>query len=74
MKKISIVYCRPGGYERRAAEAAAALRKELGVGATLVAGKGGIFEVQVGAEVVSKRIKGYFPDSADIVKAVSAAL
>jgi selenoprotein W-related protein len=37
-----------------------------------VAGKGGIFEVQVGDKVVAKRVKGHFPDAAEIVKAVAA--
>jgi selenoprotein W-related protein len=72
LKDVSIVYCRPCGYEKRAAEAATALRKELGLAATLVAGKGGIFEVQVGDKVVAKRVKGHFPDAAEIVKAVAA--
>jgi selenoprotein W-related protein len=39
-----------------------------------VPGKGGIFEVRVGDEVVAKRIKGHFPDTAEIVETVSVAV
>ena len=74
MKNVSITYCKPCGYERRAADAAAALQKELALAATLVPGTGGIFEVRVGDEVVAKRGKGHFPDTAEIVAAVSAAV
>jgi selenoprotein W-related protein len=74
MTAVSIVYCKPCGYEKRAAAAAVALKKELSIAATLVPGKGGIFEVRVGDKVVAKRIKGHFPDPAEIVEAVSAAV
>jgi selenoprotein W-related protein len=74
MKNVSITYCKPCGYERRAADAAAALQKELALAATLVPGTGGIFEVRVGDEIVSKRVKGHFPDTAEIVAAVASAV
>jgi selenoprotein W-related protein len=74
MTDVSIVYCKPCGYERRAADAAAELRKQLEVTAKLVPGTGGIFEVQVGGKVVAKRAQAHFPDAAEIVAAVSAAL
>jgi selenoprotein W-related protein len=74
MTDVSIIYCKPCGYERRAADAAAALRKEADVTAKLIPGKGGIFEVHVGGKVVAKRAQGHFPDAAEIVAAVSAAL
>jgi selenoprotein W-related protein len=74
MTGVSIVYCKPCGYEKRAAEAAAALRAKLNVTANLVPGKGGIFEVRVGDKVAAKRTFGHFPDAAEIVDAVSAAL
>jgi len=74
MTDVSIVYCRPCGYEKRAADAAAELRKQLDVAAKLVPGKGGIFEVQVGDKVVAKRAMGHFPNAAEIVTAVAAAL
>ncbi|MCP1841242.1 selenoprotein W-related protein [Bradyrhizobium sp. USDA 4524] len=73
MKNVSITYCRPCGYEKRAKEAAALLRERLGVDATLIPGKGGIFEVKLGDEVVARRAKGHFPDAAEIVAAVTAA-
>ncbi|MCC8940981.1 SelT/SelW/SelH family protein, partial [Bradyrhizobium sp. Arg68] len=71
MTDISITYCRPCGYEKCAKEAAALLRTRLGLDATLVPGKGGIFEVRLGDKVVAKRAKGHFPDAAEIVAAVA---
>lgn len=73
MRNVSITYCRPCGYEKRAKEAAALLRERLGVDATLIPGKGGIFEVRLGDQVVARRVKGHFPDAAEIVAAVTAA-
>ena len=60
MTGVSIVYCKPCGYEKRATEAAAALRAKLNVTANLVPGKGGIFEVRVGDKVADKRTFGHF--------------
>ncbi|MBY6242922.1 SelT/SelW/SelH family protein [Methylosinus sp. Sm6] len=74
MSDITITYCKPCCYEKRAAETAEALQRDLSVTARLVAGKGGIFEVRVNGEVVAKRIKGHFPDTSEIVGSVSAAL
>ncbi|WLA83876.1 SelT/SelW/SelH family protein [Bradyrhizobium elkanii] len=73
MRNVSITYCRPCGCEKRAKEAAALLRERLGVDATLIPGKGGIFEVKLDDEVVARRAKGHFPDAAEIVAAVTAA-
>ncbi|HXF88475.1 MAG TPA: Rdx family protein [Xanthobacteraceae bacterium] len=73
MKNVSIVYCKPCGYFRRATDAAAALEKKLGIVATLVPGKGGIFEVRVDDKVVIKRGQDHFPDTNEIVAAVAAA-
>jgi selenoprotein W-related protein len=73
MSDVSIIYCRPCGYEQRAKDAAAALRERLAVEAKLVPGTGGIFEVRVGEETVAKRSKGHFPDPAEVVAAVAAA-
>ena len=73
MRNVSITFCRPCGYEKRAKEAAALLRERLGVDATLIPGTGGIFEVKLGDEVVARRAKGHFPDAAEIVAAVMAA-
>jgi predicted Rdx family selenoprotein len=47
MSDASIIYCRPCGYEKRAKDAAAALRERLAVEARLVPGTGGNFEVRV---------------------------
>ena len=73
MPDVSITYCRPCGYEKRAQEAAAALRDQLGLDVALTAGRGGIFEVRIGDAVVAKRVKGHFPGPAEIVAAVAAA-
>jgi len=73
MPEISIIYCRPCGYEKRAKDVAAALRKQLAMEAKLVPGSGGIFEVKVGERTVAKRAKGHFPDAAEVVAAVAAA-
>jgi selenoprotein W-related protein len=73
MKDVSIIYCRPCGYEKRAKDAASALRERLSVDAKLVPGTGGVFEVKVGDKVVVKRAKGHFPDAAEVVAAVAAA-
>lgn len=72
MTDVSIIYCRPCGYEKRAKEAATALQQQLRIAASLVAGKGGVFEVRVGGKIVARRMKGHFPDAAEIVAAVSA--
>lgn len=74
MHDVTIIYCRPCGYEKRAKDAADALRRELSLAACLVPGKGGIFEVRLDADVVAKRVKGHFPDTAEIVAAVAAAV
>jgi selenoprotein W-related protein len=55
MSNVSIVYCRPCGYEKRATDTAAALRAQLKLDVNLIPGKGGIFEVRVGDQVVAKR-------------------
>ncbi|WGS21365.1 MULTISPECIES: Rdx family protein [unclassified Bradyrhizobium] len=73
MTHISITYCRPCGYEKRAREAAALLRERLGLDAELVPGKGGVFEVKLDGKVVATRTKGHFPDAAEIVTAVASA-
>lgn len=59
MSDVSIIYCRPCGYEKRAKDAAAGLRGRLAVEARLVPGTGGIFAVRVGEETVAKRSKGH---------------
>jgi selenoprotein W-related protein len=74
VSKVSIVYCKPCGYAARAADAAAALQKQLKLTAGLTPGSGGIFEVRVNDKVVARRSKTHFPDTAEIVAAVSAAV
>ncbi|MFZ2157424.1 MAG: Rdx family protein [Bradyrhizobium sp.] len=72
MTDVSIIYCGPCGYEKRAKEVAMALQRQLGIVADLVPGKGGVFEVSVGGKTVARRLKGHFPDAAEIVAAVGA--
>lgn len=74
MSTVTITYCKPCGYLKRAQDAAVALQEQLGLTADLVPGKGGIFEVRVGDAVLVKRAKGYFPDAAEIVAQVRAGL
>ena len=71
---VSIIYCGPCGYEKRAREAAAAVQSQCKLEPELVPGSGGIFEVKVGDRTVAKRVKGRFPSSEEIVAAVAAAL
>jgi len=74
MKQVSIVYCKPCGYLKRAEAAAGAVKEKFGVPVSLTPGTGGIFEVRIGANVVAKREKGHFPDTQEIVAAVAGAL
>jgi selenoprotein W-related protein len=74
MSHVSIVYCKPCGYEKRATDTAAALRARLKLDVNLIPGKGGIFEVRGGDQVVAKRAQKHFPDNEEIVAAVSSAL
>ncbi|WP_457797103.1 SelT/SelW/SelH family protein [Methylocystis sp. S23] len=74
MNDVTITYCKPCGYEKRAKEAADALKGNLSVAARLVAGKGGVFEVRVNPEIVARRVKGQFPDIDEIVESVSKAV
>ncbi|WP_407158385.1 SelT/SelW/SelH family protein [Bradyrhizobium sp. STM 3557] len=73
MSDVTIIYCRPCGYEKHAKAAAAALRRHLALEASLVPGKGGIFQIRVGDKVVASRSKGHFPDEDEILAAVKAA-
>ncbi|WP_038970778.1 Rdx family protein [Bradyrhizobium genomosp. III] len=73
MSDVTIIYCRPCGYEKRAKEAAVALHRQLGLESDLVPGKGGVFQVKLGDRIVASRSKGHFPDGDEIVAAVTAA-
>ncbi|MDE5440217.1 SelT/SelW/SelH family protein [Bradyrhizobium sp. CSA207] len=73
MSDVTIVYCRPCGYEKRAKDAAAALRRHLALESHLVPGKGGVFQVKLGDRIVASRSKGHFPGTDEIVAAVTAA-
>ena len=71
---VSVIYCRPCGYEKRALEAAAALQSQCNLEPELVPGRGGIFEIKVGDKTVAKRARGHFPSSEEIVAAVAGGL
>ena len=60
MSDVTIIYCRPCGYEKRAKEAAEAVRENLALGSTLVPGKGGVFQVKLGDQIVASRTGGHF--------------
>ena len=74
MSTVAITYCRPCGYEKRARAAAEALHASLGIEPTIIAGSGGIFEVKVDGVVVCRRTPDLFPDTKDVVVAVTGAL
>ncbi|OKO80706.1 hypothetical protein AC629_26860 [Bradyrhizobium sp. NAS80.1] len=73
MSEVTIIYCRPCGYEKRAKDAAAALHQQLAIESDLVPGTGGIFQVKLGDQIVASRSKGHFPATDEIVAAVTAA-
>lgn len=73
-KQVTITYCVPCGYIKRANLAAEALKEKLGIEATLVPGSGGIFKVEVGGEVIAQRTREHFPDADEIVLAVAKVL
>lgn len=73
MKAVVITYCKPCKYEARAIRAAQAIKDEFGIAATLEPGKGGIFEVAVDGQVVSKKTRGHFPEEKDIVSAIASS-
>lgn len=58
----------------RAARAAAALKRELGLEADLRQGPSGVFEVSVDGSVVARRKFLGLPSEEEIVEAVSSAL
>ena len=74
MKDVVITYCKPCGYLKRAQTTAAAINEKLGVDAELVPGKGGIFQIAVGGQVVAKRTSAGFPKEDDVVAALQKAL
>jgi selenoprotein W-related protein len=71
-EKVVIRYCLVGvSYKPRAARAADALKKELGVETELVPGNTGEFTVWVGGRMVAKKRFLFFPKDRDIVRAVA---
>lgn len=73
-KTVTITYCVPCGYIKRASAAAELLQEKLGVTSELIPGKGGIFQVHVGGELVAQRTRDHFPDTEEIVGVVDSAL
>jgi selenoprotein W-related protein len=70
MQPVTITYCKPCGYLKRAAEVANAIEATFGIAPALVPGGGGIFEVRLGEAVVARRTKGHFPGPDEIVAAI----
>lgn len=71
---VTIAYCIPCKYERRAHEAAEVLREELDVEAELIGRRGGVFRVAVDGQTVVSKTRGYFPSPEDVVEAVRAQM
>lgn len=71
---ITITYCKPCGYLKRAEQTASLLNEKLNMNSTLIPGKGGIFEVAVEGKTVSKRTRSGFPTEDEIIEAVSAEM
>lgn len=67
---VTITYCVPCRYERRAQQAAAAIRDQLGLDVELIGGRGGVFRVEADGTPVLSRTKDYFPSTDDIVDAL----
>lgn len=70
MDTITITYCVPCGYERRARDAQAELKTQLGIEAKLIPGKGGVFKVAQGDTVLIQRTRDFFPTTLDVVNTV----
>ena len=74
MANISITYCVPCGYEKRARAAADELQSKLGITAELIPGKGAVFKVCKDDNVLVQRTREHFPDAQEIVQIVGEAL
>jgi selenoprotein W-related protein len=67
---VTITYCVPCNYEKRAKDAADAITQHLGLTVELVPGGGGVFDIAVNGSSVSKRTNDHFPSTDEIVAAV----
>lgn len=74
MKELVINYCRSCGYIKQATKAAELIKKELGVDAQLIPGKGGIFNIAVNGKIVAKKTRAGFPEDDEIIQTVSASM
>ena len=73
-KKITIVYCVEWNYYPRAASLAEAIKNGTDYETVLVPGRGGIFEVRMGDNLVfSKKVSGRFPKNTEILKALNGS-
>jgi len=70
MQEVTITYCVPCGYLKRATQAAELLSEQLGIDAVLVPGRGGIFKVTIGDEIITQRTREHFPNAEEIVASV----
>ncbi|WP_039828286.1 Rdx family protein [Nocardia testacea] len=67
---ITITYCVPCKYDKRAQNAADAIARDLGLTVDLIPGRGGVFDVAVDGVSVAKRTREHFPTTDEIVTAV----
>jgi selenoprotein W-related protein len=67
---VTITYCVPCNYAKRAQGAADAITRNLGLAVELIPGRGGVFDVTVNGISVSRRTSDHFPTTDEIVTAV----
>jgi len=70
MKEVTITYCVPCGYLKRAMQTAELLKEEIDLEATLIPGTGGVFRVETGGEVIAQRTREHFPTTEEILELV----
>lgn len=71
---ISITYCVPCGYEKRARAAADQIKDELNIDISLIPGSGGVFKVTKGEETLAQRTREHFPTPDEITRIVKQAV
>jgi len=66
---VSIEYCTSWNYYPRAASLAAEIEQKLGIQPQLIRGRGGVFEVTVGNDLIfSKKELGRFPQPGEVLQ------
>jgi len=68
---IAIEYCTSWGYYPRAAGLAAEIQKKFGIAPQLIRGRGGVFEITMGNDLLfSKKKLGRFPQAGEVEKEI----